>query len=72
MSNTATSPRIEIGDHRVLFREVCLYQTAGPGCENPAVGLPKQRAEWIADRPEGEACIQLFYAKRESLRPRCA
>ncbi|HIA02266.1 MAG TPA: phosphomethylpyrimidine synthase ThiC [Myxococcales bacterium] len=77
MSNTTTSTRIEVGDLRVPFREVCLstgdnirlYETNGPGCENPAVGLRKQRAEWIAERPEGAVCTQLFYARAGIITP---
>ncbi|MCB9685837.1 MAG: phosphomethylpyrimidine synthase ThiC [Alphaproteobacteria bacterium] len=71
--NGGRSRRIEVGDLRVPFREIPLtngevfrtYDTAGPVAVDGE--LPKLRAPWIADRPEGET--QLSLARRGVVSP---
>ncbi|ADD40627.1 phosphomethylpyrimidine synthase ThiC [Stackebrandtia nassauensis] len=64
-------------DIRVPFTEVALsdgeppvrlYDTSGPGSE-PADGLPRLRADWIAERGGGDRVTQLHYARNGVITP---
>ncbi len=42
----------------------CVYDTAGPGADDPTEGLPKLRAEWVRQRAGDANVTQLHYARR--------
>jgi phosphomethylpyrimidine synthase len=79
MFNGGLSRKVEIGALRVPFREVPistgetlhLYDTSGPQNIAPGVGLPKRRAEWVAERvARGDTNFsQMHYARQGVITP---
>ena len=77
--NGGKSRKIEIGNHKVPFREVPLttgdtfqlYDTSGPQGFEPEQGLPKRRSAWISDRiARGEKNFsQMHFARRGEITP---
>ncbi len=72
--NSTSVQRVCVGDLHVPFREITLsnreqirlYDTTGPEGFDPAAGIPKRRAPWIAARGDADrpVCTQLHYARQ--------